>query len=131
MVVIPMSLVIEDNVRLTSARGKASYCTEPFDERGEANAPPAPHQTPIVGDAIITNPPDEQQQLAIQQEESAQRRMQLAATFDGRRGYLFTLLGVEERIRQITGHSLATWAIGAGISSSDEVRVSKYFARGT
>ena len=37
----------------------------PSAERGEANAPLAPHQTLIVGDAIITNPLDEQQQLAI------------------------------------------------------------------
>ena len=93
----------------------------PFAERGEANAPLAPHQTPIVGDAIITNPLDEQQQLALQHEESAQRRRQLAATLEGRRGYLFTPLGLEERISQTTGHSLATWAIGAEPSSSDEV----------
>ena len=37
----------------------------PFAERGESNVPPAPHQTPIVGDANITNPLDEQHQLAI------------------------------------------------------------------
>ncbi|CAI5733685.1 unnamed protein product [Peronospora destructor] len=93
----------------------------PFAERGEATAPSAQHQTLIVGDAIITNPLDEQQQLAIQREESAQRRMQLAATLEGRRGYLFTPLNVEERIRQTTGRSLATWAIGAEPTSSDEV----------
>ena len=65
----------------------------PFAELGEANAPLALHQTPLVGDAIITNPLDEQQQLALRHEESAQRRMQLAATLEGRRGYLFTPLG--------------------------------------
>ena len=31
----------------------------PFVEHGEANAPLEPHQTPLVGDAIITNPLDE------------------------------------------------------------------------
>ena len=31
----------------------------PFAEHGEANAPLSPHQTPLVGDAIITNPLDE------------------------------------------------------------------------
>ena len=93
----------------------------PSAERGEANAPLAPHQTTIVGDAIITNPLDEQQQLALQHEESAQRRRQLAATLEGHRGNLFTPLDLKERIRQTTGHSLATWAIGAEPSSSDEV----------
>ena len=38
----------------------------PFAERGEANAPSTPHQALLEGDAIITNPLDEQQQLAIQ-----------------------------------------------------------------
>ena len=67
----------------------------PFAEHGETNASTALAHAPIVGDAIITNPLDEQQQLTIQREESAQRRMQLAATLEGRRGYLFTPLGVE------------------------------------
>ena len=93
----------------------------PFAERGEVNAPLASHQTPIVGDAIIINPLDEQQQLAIQHEKSAERRMQLAAILEGRRDYLFTPFGLEERIRQTTGRSLATWAIGAEPSSSDDV----------
>ena len=65
----------------------------PFAEHGEANVPLPLHQTPLVGDAIITNPIDEQQQLELHHEESAQRRMQLAATLEGRRGYLFTPLG--------------------------------------
>ena len=84
-------------------------------------APLAPHQTPLVGDKIITNSLDEQQQLSLHHEESAQRRMQLAAILEGRREYLFTPLGLEERIRQTTGHSMETWAIGAEPSSSDEV----------
>ena len=46
---------------------------------GEANAPLAQHQTLNVGNTIITNPLDEQQQLIIYQEESARRRTQLAA----------------------------------------------------
>ena len=66
----------------------------PFDEHGEANASTALAQAPIVGDAIITNPLDAQQHLALHHEESAQRRMQLSATLEGRRGYLFTPLGV-------------------------------------
>ena len=47
--------------------------------------------------------------------------MQLAATIEGRRGYLFAPLGVEKLIGQTTGRSLATWAIGAEPTSSDEV----------
>ena len=80
----------------------------PFAERGKANAPSTSHQTLIVGDAFITNPLYEQQQLAIQRDESAQRRMQLAANLEGRRGYPFPPLNVEERIRQTTGRSMAT-----------------------
>ena len=40
----------------------------PFSERDDANAPLAPHSTPGSDDAIITNPPDEQQQLTVQRE---------------------------------------------------------------
>ena len=47
--------------------------------------------------------------------------MQLTATLECRRGYLFTPLGVKERIRQTTGRSLAAWAIGAEPTSLDEV----------
>ena len=103
----------------------------PFAERGEANAPLAPHQTPIVGDAIITNPLDEQQQLALQHEESAQRRRQLAATLEGRHGYLFTPLGLEERIRQ---RQAILWQRGPSALNHHllmRLRVAKYFARGT
>ena len=37
----------------------------PFAERDDANAPLAPHSTPGSDDAIITNPLDEQQELAV------------------------------------------------------------------
>ena len=47
--------------------------------------------------------------------------MQLAATLEGRLGYRFAPLGVEERIRQNTGRPLATQAIDAEPTSSDEV----------
>ena len=47
--------------------------------------------------------------------------MQLAATLEGRRGYCFTPLGVEERIRQTTGCYLDTWASGADPTSPYEV----------
>ena len=88
---------VEERTKYDSPVQEARSHTEPnpFAERGEANAPLAPHQTPIMGDAIITNPLDEQQQLALQHEESAQRRMQLAATLKGRRAYLLTPLGLE------------------------------------
>ena len=93
----------------------------PFAERSETTALETQHHATDAGEHIITNPLDEQQELVIQQEESAQRRMQLAADLEGRRGYQFTPLDVEERIRQTTGRSLATWAIGAEPTSSDEV----------
>ena len=45
----------------------------PFAERNDANAPLAPHSTLGSDDAIITNPLDEQQELAVQREESSRR----------------------------------------------------------
>ena len=93
----------------------------PFVERGDTTAPLAPHQSFDADGNIITNPLDEQQQLVIQRDESARRRRQLAATLEGHRGYVFTPPSVEERIRQTTGRSLATWAIGAEPTTPDEV----------
>ena len=79
------------------------------------------HQTTHVVDAIITNPLDKQQQLVIQQDESARRRTQLAATLESRRGYVFTPPSVEERICQTSGRTLATWVISADPTSPGEV----------
>ena len=50
-------------------------------ESGNASAPLAQHQTTHLGDAITTNLIDEQQQLVIQQDESARRRTQLLRPF--------------------------------------------------
>ena len=60
----------EDRTTLGSPVQEARPHSAPnsFAERGGANASLAPHQTSIVGDAIITNPLDEQQQLVIQHE---------------------------------------------------------------
>ena len=103
----------------------------PLAERGNAGAPLAQHQTPHVGDAIITTPLDEQQRLVIQQEERAWRRTQLAATLEGRRGYVFTPPSVEERIRQTVARSMAMWVSGAETTVPGESRVDRHFARRT
>ena len=76
-----------------------------------------------MGDAIITNPLDEQQHLAILQKESARRHTQLAAILEGRRGYVFAPLNVKERNSQTAGRSLATWAIGTEPISPEWVAI--------
>ena len=72
-------------------------------------------------DAIIYNPLDEQQQLTVQREESTRLHAQMVTTLENQRDYVFTPLSVEERLRQTTGQSLATWTIGPGASSAEEV----------
>ena len=93
----------------------------PFSERDDANAPLAPHSIPGLDDAIITNPLDEQQQLTVQREESTRLHAQMVTTLENQRDYVFTPLSVEERLRQTTGQSLATWTIGPGAASAEEV----------
>ena len=78
----------------------------PFAERDDASAPLAPHSKPGSDDAIITNPLDEQQELAVQREESAGRHAQMVTTLRNQRDYVFTPPSVEERLRQTTGRSL-------------------------
>ena len=103
----------------------------PFSERDDANAPLAPHSTPGSDNAIITNPIDEQHQLTIQREESARRHAQTVTTLKNQRDYVFTPLSVEERLRQTIGQPLATWTIGPGATSPEEVEVARHFVRGT
>ena len=69
------------------------------------------------GDAIINNPLDEQQQLTVQREESARRHAQMVTTLKNQRDYVFTPLSEDERLRQTTGQTLATWTIGFGANS--------------
>ena len=54
--------------------------TVPLSELSDVNVPLAQHPAFSSDDAIITNPLDEQQQLIVQQEESAQRTAQMVAT---------------------------------------------------
>uniref|UniRef100_A0AAV1TJX2 Uncharacterized protein n=1 Tax=Peronospora matthiolae TaxID=2874970 RepID=A0AAV1TJX2_9STRA len=84
----------------------------PFSERGDASAPLAQHSASGSDETIITNPLDEQQQLLVQQEENAQRRVQMVATLKRQRDYVFTPPSMEERLRQAAGQTLATWVIG-------------------
>ena len=56
-------------------------------------------------DAIITNPLDEQQELAVQREESARRHSQMVTTLRNQRYYVSIPPSVEERLRQTTGQS--------------------------
>uniref|UniRef100_M4BAS7 Uncharacterized protein n=1 Tax=Hyaloperonospora arabidopsidis (strain Emoy2) TaxID=559515 RepID=M4BAS7_HYAAE len=92
----------------------------PFAERYNANAPLAPHSTLSLDDAIITNPLDEQQELAVQREENDRRHAQMVTTLRNQRDYVFNLLSVEEHLRQTTGQTLATWVIGPVAASLEE-----------
>uniref|UniRef100_A0AAV1V920 Uncharacterized protein n=1 Tax=Peronospora matthiolae TaxID=2874970 RepID=A0AAV1V920_9STRA len=98
-----------------------SNTPNPFAERGDASAPPAQHAASGSDETIITNPLDERQQLLVQREENAQRYVQMAATLKRERDYGFTPPSVEERLRQAAGQTLATWVIGHGPKTPEEV----------
>uniref|UniRef100_A0AAV1TLK1 Uncharacterized protein n=1 Tax=Peronospora matthiolae TaxID=2874970 RepID=A0AAV1TLK1_9STRA len=93
----------------------------PFAERGGASAPPAQYAASGSDETIITNPLDEQQQLLVQREENAQRHVQMTVILERQRDYVFTPPSVEERLRQAAGHTLATWVIGHGPKTPEEV----------
>uniref|UniRef100_A0AAV1VK44 Uncharacterized protein n=1 Tax=Peronospora matthiolae TaxID=2874970 RepID=A0AAV1VK44_9STRA len=98
-----------------------SNTPNPFAERGGASAPPAQHAASGSDETIIANPLDEQQQLLVQREENAQRYAQMTATLERQRDYVFTPPSVEERLRQAAGQTLATWVIGHGPKTPEEV----------
>uniref|UniRef100_A0AAV1TL79 Uncharacterized protein n=1 Tax=Peronospora matthiolae TaxID=2874970 RepID=A0AAV1TL79_9STRA len=98
-----------------------SNTPNPFAERGGASAPPAQHAASGSDETIITNPLDEQQKLLVQREENAQRYAQMTATLERQRDYVFTPPSVEERLRQAAGQTLATWVIGHGPKTPEEV----------
>uniref|UniRef100_A0AAV1V483 Uncharacterized protein n=1 Tax=Peronospora matthiolae TaxID=2874970 RepID=A0AAV1V483_9STRA len=98
-----------------------SNTPNPFAERGGASTPPAQHAASGSDETIITNPLDEQQQLLVQREENAQRYAQMTTTLERQRDYVFTPPSVEERLRQAAGQTLATWVIGHGPKTPEEV----------
>uniref|UniRef100_A0AAV1T260 Uncharacterized protein n=1 Tax=Peronospora matthiolae TaxID=2874970 RepID=A0AAV1T260_9STRA len=98
-----------------------SNTLNPFAECGGASAPPAQYAASGSDETIITNPLDEQQQLLVQREENAQRRVQMATTLERQRDYMLTPPSVEERLRQAAGQTLATWVIGHGPKTPEEV----------
>uniref|UniRef100_A0AAV1VBM8 Uncharacterized protein n=1 Tax=Peronospora matthiolae TaxID=2874970 RepID=A0AAV1VBM8_9STRA len=98
-----------------------SNTPNPFSERGDASAPLAQHLAPGSDETIITNPLDDRQQFIVQREENAQRYVQMAATLEGQRDHVLTPPCVEERLRQAAGQTLATWVIGHGPKTPEEV----------
>uniref|UniRef100_A0AAV1TEQ5 Uncharacterized protein n=1 Tax=Peronospora matthiolae TaxID=2874970 RepID=A0AAV1TEQ5_9STRA len=98
-----------------------SNTPNPFAERGGASAPSAQHAASGSDETIIANPLDEQQQLLVQREENAQRYAQMTATLERQRDYVFIPPSVEERLRQAAGQTLATWVIGHGPKTPEEV----------
>uniref|UniRef100_A0AAV1T276 Uncharacterized protein n=1 Tax=Peronospora matthiolae TaxID=2874970 RepID=A0AAV1T276_9STRA len=102
-------------------KAQLSNNPNPFAKRGGARAPPAQHAASGSDETTITNPLDEQQQLLVQREENAQRFVQMAATLERQRNYVFTPPSVEERLRQAAGQTLAMWVIGHGPKTPEEV----------
>uniref|UniRef100_A0AAV1VLB6 Uncharacterized protein n=1 Tax=Peronospora matthiolae TaxID=2874970 RepID=A0AAV1VLB6_9STRA len=98
-----------------------SNTLNPLAERGGASAPPAQYAASGSDETIITNPLDEQPQLLVQREENAQRHVQMSTTLERQRDYVFTPPSVEERLRQAAGQTLATWVIGHGPKTFEEV----------
>ena len=58
--------------------------------------------------------------MAVQREESAGRHAQMVTTLRNQRDYVFIPPSMEERLRQTTGQTLATWTIGPVAVSSEE-----------
>ena len=103
----------------------------PFPERGAADALTALHTTPGMGSAIITNPLDEEQEQELQQREGSQRRSQIVSTLEIYTDYVFTPLSEEERLRQSTGQSLASWTMSPASNTPEEVEGAGYCVRDT
>ena len=59
--------------------------------------------------------------MTVQREESVRRHAQMVTTLKNQRDYVFTPLSVEERLRQTTGQTLATWTISPVAASPEEV----------
>uniref|UniRef100_M4BQ79 Uncharacterized protein n=1 Tax=Hyaloperonospora arabidopsidis (strain Emoy2) TaxID=559515 RepID=M4BQ79_HYAAE len=78
-----------------------------------------------MGSAIITNPLDEEPEQMLQQQESAQNRSQIMSTLDSHTDYVFTSLSLEERLRQTTGQSLASWTIDPAANTPEEVEAGR------
>ena len=95
--------------------------TNPFVKRGETTAPVAQHHATDTGERIITNLFDEQQELVLQQEESALRRAQTKRVIQNRFGYVFSIPDVEERLRQTECRSHSIWAIFPEATSPEDI----------
>uniref|UniRef100_A0AAV1UT00 Uncharacterized protein n=1 Tax=Peronospora matthiolae TaxID=2874970 RepID=A0AAV1UT00_9STRA len=98
-----------------------SNTPNPFAERGDASASPSQHAASGSDETIITNPLGELQQMPVQRDENALRYVQMAATLERQRDYVFTPPSVKERLRQAAGQTLATWVIGHGPKTPEEV----------
>ncbi|CAI5702380.1 unnamed protein product [Peronospora effusa] len=98
------------------------HAPNPFPERGAADALTALRDPPDVSSTVtVTNPLDEQQQRAIDQEEGAKRRTKNMTRLQDHRQYRFKPPTVEERLKEASGHSLSGWTIGPEAISPEDV----------
>nr|CCA27704.1 conserved hypothetical protein [Albugo laibachii Nc14] len=103
----------QDSITCISVRrGDIPAPPTPFSERGAADADTPLCETPAIVPEVITNKLDEQQQLRVEAGECARLSYTTIASDETRRDYGYQLLRVDERIRQVTGQSLAGWVTG-------------------
>ena len=100
-----------DGSPLTTITGDddSRHPPNPFPERGAVDAltalrDPSNEASP----EMVTNPLDEHQQQLIDQEEGIKRRARNIARLKAHRQYRFVPPTVEERLKEASGHSLAT-----------------------
>ena len=113
-----------DGSPLTTITGEddTRHAPNPFPERGAADALTALRDPPNeASPAMVTNPLDEHQQQLIDQEEGIKRRARNIARLQAHRQYRFVPPTVEERLKEASGHSLATWLIGPEAISPEDV----------
>ena len=100
---------------------KTRRAPNPFPERGVADALATMHRMLDRDSDIITNPLDEEQEMAILIEERAQRRAQKIAKAKLHSEYRFTPLSADERLKEIAGRTLAIWVSGPKSRMKEEV----------
>ena len=93
----------------------------PFPESGAVTALTALRATPSLESGDITNPLDEHQELAVTAHDDARLRSQTYATQRARQDYVFTPLSVEERLREVSRQTLASWVTGPEAKTASEI----------
>ena len=116
---------VESKVSTLVRDDMSRQAPNPFPECMAANTRTALHTTPGMRSAIITKPLNEEQQQVPQQQESTQSRSQIMSTLESHTDYVFTPLSLEDRLRQTTGQSLASWTICPAANTPKEIETGR------